>query len=76
MLDPQTVVTRRKSQETSIGDVVMPQCLLEEEESNRLDKIQEKVKNIIDQADQDGDGKIRYANMNIYMYVLISIRIS
>ena len=45
----------------------MPQCLPEEEESNRLDKIQEKVKNIIDQADQDGDGKIRYTNMNIYM---------
>jgi hypothetical protein len=53
-------MSRRKSQENSIGDLVItPPFLPEDKENARLEKLQQKVKDIIDAADQDGDGKIR-----------------
>jgi hypothetical protein len=38
---------------------MIPQYMPEELEHARLEKLQRKVSDIIDEADRDGDGKIR-----------------
>jgi len=64
---PLNIMTRRKSQETSIGDIVIPQYLPQEMENARLAKLQCKVSDIIDEADTDGDGRISYAEFLLAM---------
>ena len=56
---PLNILAQRKSQENSIGDLMIPQYMPEELEHARLEKLQRKVSDIIDEADLDGDGKIR-----------------
>ena len=51
---------RSSAQENAVGDlVIVPQVLSQDLEAARLEKLQQKVKDIIGDADQDGDGKIR-----------------
>lgn len=51
--------SRRKSHENSIGDLIILQEVPEDMEHARLEKLQQKVKDIIGDADSDGDGRIR-----------------
>ena len=57
---PMQDMRRSSAQENAVGDlVIVPQVLSQHLEAARLEKLQQKVKDIIGDADQDGDGKIR-----------------
>lgn len=58
---------RRKSHEDAIGNLIIPKFETKEMEAARLEKLQHKVKQIIEEADQDGDGKISYAEFLLAM---------